>query len=86
MQILYSGFDTIDFSIQGSLPAKTLDAIAKAKAEAEKRQGVVLLYAGPKGIPVHVHESGLPGGYAFRISTGPLGEIIGIKNNLAPDQ
>lgn len=86
MQILYSGFDTIDFSIQGALPPKVLDSLAEAKSEAEKRQGVVLINAGPGDIQIHVHESGMGGGFAFRISTGPTGEIIGIKKNTDPQQ
>ena len=86
MQILYSGFDTIDFSIQGALPPKVLESLAEAKSEAEKRQGIVLINAGPGDLPVHVHEAGMRGGFAFRISTGPTGEIIGIKNNTDPQQ
>lgn len=86
MQILYSGFDTIDFSIQGALPPKVLDSLAEAKSEAEKRQGVVLINAGPGDVPVHVHESGMRGGFAFRISTGLTGETIAIKNNTDPQQ
>lgn len=86
MQILYSGFDTIDFSIQGALPLKVLECLVEAKSEAEKRQGIVLINAGPGDIPVHIHEAGMRGGFAFRISTGPAGEIIGIKNNTDPQQ
>lgn len=86
MQILYSGFDTVDFSIQGALPAKVLKNLADAKEEAGKRQGEVLIHAGPDSVPIHVHESGLGGGFAYRTSTGPTGEIIGIKNNTDPTQ
>lgn len=86
MEILYSGFDTLDFSVKGALPAKVLDQLEVAKAEAEKRKGVVLINAGPENVTIHVHESGLRGGFTFRISTGPTGEIAGIKNSTDPDQ
>ena len=86
MKILYSGFDAIDFSVKGALPAKILNQLEVAKAEAEKRQGVVLLKAGPGDVTIHVHESGLRGGFTFRISTGPTGEIVGIKSSTDPEQ
>lgn len=86
MKILYSGFDAIDFSVKGALPAKTLTQLEQAKAEAEKRQGVVLITTGPGNVPIHVHESGLRGGFTYRISTGPTGEVVGIKNSTDPEQ
>ena len=86
MKILYSGFDAMDFSVKGALPAKTLTQLEQAKAESEKRQGVVLITAGPGNVPIHVHESGLRGGFTYRVSTGPTGEIVGIKNSTDPDQ
>ena len=82
MEVLYSGFDTVDFAIQGAVPPSVLNTLAKAKEEAGKRRSEVLVELGPKKIAAHVFSTGLTGGHAYRISTGPIGEIIGITNSV----
>lgn len=57
-----------------------------AKEEAAARQEPVLREIGPGQVPAHVEASGLRGGYAFRLSTGPLGEVLAFKANSDPRQ
>jgi hypothetical protein len=40
----------------------------------------VLTVLGPGKEPVHVHQRGLPGGYRFHCTTGPVGEIWGFTD------
>lgn len=86
MRLLYAGFDAFDVAFQGALPRETVEMLEAAKEEAAARQEPVLREIGPGQVPAHVEASGLRGGYAFRLSTGPLGEVLAFKANSDPRQ
>ncbi len=44
--------------------------------------GKSTLARAPGQVKMHMHSSGLPGGYTFRADTGPLGEVWGFKDSL----
>ena len=84
MRILRSGFDTIDIAIKGALPKATLGFLREMKEEAAQTQEDAPILVGSD--TAFVASSGLKGGYAFRVDTGPVGEILAIKDNPNPTQ
>lgn len=85
MEIIYSGFDKVEFSVQGNLPREELDALERHRTEAEKQRSAILATLGPGHLDAHVHDSGMRGGYRYRIDTGPCGVIVACKNNTNPN-
>lgn len=79
--LLYSGFDTLDFAIQGLLPFEGLEQLKSAKEEAQKSSNSVQIELGPDKIPVKVLGGGRNGGYAFQVSRGPVGAIYAFKDS-----
>lgn len=79
MKLLYAGFDTVDVAFQGAFPVETIGLLKAAREAATKRQEPVLVQLGPERVAMHIEPSGLRGGYAFRASTGPLGEVLAFK-------
>lgn len=79
MKLLYAGFDTVDVAFQGAFPIETIEILKTAREAAAKRQEPVLIQLGRERVAMHVEPSGLRGGYAFRASTGPLGEVLAFK-------
>lgn len=71
MDVLYRGFDGLDFSLQGQIGPALERALDAAKEEAQLRHNQVVLDW--NGVKLHVAESGARGGYAYRASTGPFG-------------
>lgn len=86
MKLLYAGFDTIDVAFKGAFPVATIEILKAAREEAAKRQQPVLVQLGPERVAMHVEPSGLRGGYAFRASTGPLGEVLAFKADTDPHE
>ena len=84
MKLLYAGFDTVDVALQGAFPAETIELLTKARETAAERQEAVLVSIGPAGERMHVAASGLRGGYAVRLDTGSLGEVLAFKANVDP--
>jgi hypothetical protein len=81
MRRLYAGFDTIDVALQGAFPPETIEVLKVARDAAADSQEPVLVRIGPGQVAMHVHPSGLRGGYAVRADTGPLGEVLAFKAN-----
>lgn len=79
LKLLHAGFDTLDVSFQGALPASALKDLAAAKAEAARRKERQLVRVG--STDAHVFDHGAKGGYAFILDTGPLGEMWTFKEN-----
>ena len=85
MKIIYSGFDKVEFSVQGNLSREVLDALETHRTEAEEQRSMVLATLGPGQLDAHVHDSGMKGGYRYRLDTGPCGVIVACKNNTNPN-
>lgn len=83
-RVLHRGWDSLDVAVQGALPGVALAALREAKARAV--QAAESVYVELEGVPCHVAETGARGGYAFRIDTGPAGELWTIKDNPDPQQ
>ena len=83
MEIIYSGFDTIVFAVQGALSAQAIERMEHVKDSAEKDQVDVQYPLEGSNKGALLSPNGRKGGYAFIISTGPTGQNIAIKNNLA---
>lgn len=86
MQLLYRNVDGLDVSFQGSMPHDVLETLTEGKARAQQQRQEALVELGPKRIPVHVAESGMRGGYAFRFDTGPFGATWMVADSLNPDR
>ena len=71
MEVLYRGFDGLDFSLQGQIGPDLEKELKAAKAEAQRRHDSVMLDW--NGIKLHVAETGAQGGYAYRANTGDFG-------------
>lgn len=80
-ELLYAGFDSLDVAFAGALPHSVLEALEKARADAQERQEPVLTHIGPNNVPMHVLGHGMRGGFAFVVDTGPLGGIWKFKKN-----
>jgi len=82
MKIIYSGFDTICFAVKGALSGEALEHLSTAKEQAQKEQREIPVKLGKGKIQVNVSSSGLQGGYAYSVNTGPVGLMLSFKNNL----
>lgn len=71
MEIIYQGFDGLDFAIRANIPQDFADRLDEAQLEAQKTREPAL--SDYRGVEMHVAESGARGGYAFRCDTGPDG-------------
>jgi hypothetical protein len=81
MKVLYKNFDGLDVAFKGALPYDVLRTLGEAKAAAQIQRGEVLAHLGRKRIPVHVAETGMRGGYAFRFDTGPFGSVWSVADS-----
>lgn len=79
--LVHSGFDTLDFAMQGFLPFDVLNKLKIAKEEAIKNNAPTILYLGLNKILVQVLGNGRRGGYAFQLNTGQVGAIYAIKDS-----
>lgn len=81
---IYQGFDGLDVTFQGRIPASLCDVLERAKVEAmEARRPTLVEW---RGQSFHVAESGAKGGYAYRCDTGPEGAVWFFSKNQKPDQ
>lgn len=85
-KLLFAGIDTLDVAFAGALPHSALEALEKARQEAQESQEPVLASIGTNNVDMHVSGHGMRGGYAFIIDTGPLGAKWMFKNNADPRQ
>jgi hypothetical protein len=81
MKLIHQGFDSFYVTFQGIFPEHIRRQLEIAKKQAQDENKEVLIFLGDKKIPVHVFESGLSGGFAFRFSTGPDRENWAIADN-----
>lgn len=79
--LVHSGFDTLDFAMQGFLPFDILKKLKAAKDEAIKNNSPTILYLGLNNILVQVLGNGRQGGYAFQLNSGTVGAIYAIKDS-----
>lgn len=82
MKLIYRNFDGLDVSFKGAMPADVLKMLAIGKAHAQEHREDCLIHLGHKYTPVHVAETGMRGGYAFRFDTGPFGATWAIADSL----
>lgn len=81
---IYRGFDGLDVTFQGRIPAALCDVLECAKVEAmEARRPSLVEW---RGQSFHVAESGAKGGYAYRCDTGPEGATWFFSRNQKSDQ
>ncbi len=83
IETLHRGFDKLDIAIMGALSPNDIEILEAARVESEKSHHDTLVEIGPGRVAMHVAESGLRGGYAFRCDTGPLGELWFFKRGLS---
>lgn len=77
MIVLHSGFDGLDLALKLNISAKFDALLAELKTEAAEIDGPV--GADWKGVRFNIHPTGARGGYAYRIDTGPDGDIWFLK-------
>jgi hypothetical protein len=81
---VHCGFDGLDVTFQGRIPAALCDVLESAKVEAmEARRPTLVEW---RGQSFHVAESGAKGGYAYRCDTGPEGATWFFSRNQKADQ
>ena len=81
MELRYSNFDGLDVTFQGKVPADILQVLEAAKTEAQLRKKDVPIRIGGWFTPVLVAETGMRGGFAYRLDTGEDGEIWAISKS-----
>jgi hypothetical protein len=86
MQLLYRNFDGLDVSFKGAMPADVLRTLTAGKARAQEQREDALVLLGRKRIPVHIAETGMRGGYAFRFDTGPFGATWSVADSGDPER
>ena len=89
MELIYQNFDGLDVTFQGVVPDSILKQLEKGRQEAEdnsarRSPAPALVMLGKGGIPVHVAESGMKGGFRYRLDTGPDGEVWFLANSDDP--
>lgn len=84
MQVVYSGFDGLDVSFQGALPPVAIDALERAKEQAQEDDNSTLATIGRGRVDMHVASTGAKGGYRYRCDTGPDGEVWFFKRGKNP--
>ena len=85
LKMLHRGFDKLEIAIKGALAPDDIEILEAARAKAEKSHSPALVSIGPGDVDMHIAESGLRGGYAFRGDTGPMGELWFFKRGLSRD-
>lgn len=81
---VHCGFDGLDVTFQGRIPASLCEVLEGAKVEAmEARRPSLVSW---RGQSFHVAESGAKGGYAYRCDTGPEGATWFFSKNQKVDQ
>jgi len=80
-RIVHQGFDKLDVAFTGGLSGDLFPLLNALKEKAQRENEAQLAELGPAAHPVHVHDRGMRGGYAFRLNTGPLGANFFVKEN-----
>ena len=86
MEIIHSGFDSLYFSIQGSLSANAVKHYEGLKALAVQQDANEAFHVKGHSNRYHMHSTGKKGGYTYLIDTGRVGSSIAFKSSLARNQ
>lgn len=74
MHKIYQNFDKLDVAFQGAFPQHILEALERAKFEAQEKNERALTHLGKNKIKVHVAQTGSSQGFTYIFDTGPDGE------------
>lgn len=83
MKILYSGFDSIYFAVQGALNPEAEKHLAVFKERASEKDENVSFLCHDESERFNLQPNGKKGGYAYVVDTGPVGSFISFKKNLS---
>jgi len=86
MNIIYSGYDTITFAVQGALSPKAREHLEHTRALAKKKDEMQPLEYLNDVLAANIRPKGFSGGYAYCVDTGPLGQMFSFKDNLGLSQ
>jgi hypothetical protein len=86
MKVLHANFDWLGVAFKGALPLECLEALARARADAETRKEPVTIELGPGKKLVRVFETGMRGGYRYSLDTGSDEARWCFKHSTDPDQ
>ena len=79
--LLRSGFDTLDYAMQGCLSFSGLNLLKSAKEQAQEQKAPTVVKLGPDKIPVSVSQSGRRGGYSYVVDRGKVGALYCFKKS-----
>ena len=83
-ECVYTGVDGLDVAFRGALPANILNALERARTEAEgAHEGKELRF---QGVPFRVLPHGLRGGYRYALDSGTTGAKLFVKASDDPEQ
>ena len=86
MPIVYSGFDSIYFAIQGALSPAALKRFEQLKEQNTKTETNIYFHLENNGHHYFLRNSGKSGGYTHVINTGLCGSDIAFKTSLSRDE
>lgn len=81
-KIVHQGFDKLDVAFTGGFDPDLFALLNALKEKAQREDEPQLTEIGPGMIPVHVHDRGMRGGFAFHLSNAPLGANFYVKENV----
>jgi hypothetical protein len=81
-RLVYAGFDKLDAAFQGAMAGELFPLLNATKEAAQRENEPFATTIGPQQAPVHVHDRGMRGGYAWHLSTGPIGANYFIKEDV----
>ena len=79
--VIRSGFDTLDYAMQGCLSFSGLNLLENAKDQAQEKKAPTFVELGPDNIPCSVAQSGRRGGYSYVVDRGKVGAIYCFKKS-----
>lgn len=82
MKIIYSGFDTITFAVQGALKPEAIKTLRLCKTRAEHEEADYPIKLGDISKDIYLKPNGQKGGYAFVLDMGFDAQIISLKDNI----
>jgi len=86
MKIIYSGFDSLYFSMQGTLLPAALKHFERIKEQAVREKNDVAFSVPHHSTRYCMKPAGKKGGYAYIIETGLVGSSLAFKTSLKRDE
>ena len=86
MKIVHSGFDSLYFSLQGALSAKSVERFKRLKDQAIQHDSDASFAVPNQPYRYLMKKTGKKGGYTYVINTGLVGSDIAFKSSLRRDQ